>query len=284
MEVGNRIVLLNSGFLICRMRRVLSGIGKELIKISIVLGFIIAAGNAGAMPFPVGEELIYGGTWNGIPVAWAKATVSNAEFNGKPVICLRVEIQTYAFFNAVFPVDDSYESLVDPETLLPVRYEKNLREGRYRCHEVTTFDFVTLKAHFERLTNGKMKVYDIQPTARDIVSFMYFMRGETLEPERETKHLVLADEKIYDLTIKTAEIEKISLPDYKQKIPSLRLMPEASLDDLFIRTGKATVWVSRDSRRLMTFAKASAPFGKIRLTLKEVNGAGDDFWIKEKKK
>ena len=61
------------------------------------------------------------------------------------------------------------------------------------------------------------------------------------------------------------------------------MFPEAMFDGLFVRKGKATVWVSRDPRRLLTFSKVRVPFGRVRIKLHEVNGPGDDFWITEKK-
>ncbi|HKL21458.1 MAG TPA: hypothetical protein VJ904_06605, partial [Tichowtungia sp.] len=73
------------------------------------------------------------------------------------------------------------------------------------------------------------------------------------------------------------------LPDYKRKIPSLRMVPEAKFDGLFVRKGKAMMWVSRDARRLLTYAKVKVPLGSVRVKLLEVKGPGDDFWMTEKK-
>jgi hypothetical protein len=66
-------------------------------------------------------------------------------------------------------------------------------------------------------------------------------------------------------------------------VPSLRIDPEAAFNGLFVREGKATLWVSRDLRRILTRAKARVPFGRITVKLTDVSGAGDDFWITEKK-
>lgn len=52
-------------------------------------------------------------------------------------------------------------------------------------------------------------------------------------------------------------------------------------DGLFVQKGKATVWVSRDARRLLAFAKIKVPFGRARVKLKAVRGPGEDFWITE---
>lgn len=233
-------------------------------------------------PFPVGEELIYSVSWNGIRVATARATTSMETIDGREVLAIRQQTQTYALFR-LWPVDDLHETLVDPETMLPIQYTKNLREGGYRCHEITTFDHKNGVAHYEHQTNGSKKDYPIESDTRDILSYLFFMRSKLLEPNQVFKNQVMADEKLYELIVSTEEVENIRLPDYKRKIPSLRMVPEAKFDGLFVRKGKATVWVSRDARRLLTFAKVRVPLGNVRVKLQEVRGPGDDFWITEKK-
>lgn len=235
------------------------------------------------LPFPVGEELTYSISWNGIPVAWTKVTATMETVDGREVLAFRMRSQTYAFFNRVFKVDDLHESLIDPKTLLPIRYTKNIKEGRYRCHEVTTFDFEKKKAFYEHQLNGKKKSYDIDSKTRDLVSFMYFMRSRELAENSEASYRLMADEKLYDLRFYSSEIDKISLSGYKRKIPCIKAVPEAAFDGLFVRKGKATVWISRDPRRLVTFAKIKVPFGRARVKLKAVKGPGEDFWITELK-
>jgi len=254
---------------------------KLVRRCSAVLLF--AGGTAAAeLPFPIGEELVYSVSWNGIRVATATATTSLETVNGREVLAIRQRTETYAIFK-IWPVDDRHETLVDLETLLPVQYTKNLKEGGYRCHEVTTFDHENGMAHYEHQTNGKKKEYAIESKTRDILSFLFFMRSELLAPDQVQTYQVMADEKLYELMVNTKDVEKIRLPDYRKKIPSLRIEPEAKFDGLFVRKGKATIWVSRDSRRLMTYAKVKVPLGSVRIKLQEVNGPGDDFWIREKK-
>ena len=247
--------------------------------------FLLAVAVFGVeLPFPLGEELIYSASWNGIPVGHCTITTTNAVENGREVLAIRMRSQTYAFFDWFFKVDDHHESLVDPETLLPIRFTKNLQEGEYHCHEITTFDHKAGKAYYEHQTNGEKKTYAIQPDTRDILSFMYFMRGELLEPEHTTEYRVMADEKIYDLIVNAEDLDWIDLPHYEDEVLSLQMVPEAKFDGLFVRKGKATLWVSRDLRRLLTFAKIKVPFGRLRITLQEVRGPGSDFWITQLEK
>mgnify|MGYP002640363091 CR=1 FL=1 len=252
-------------------------------RIGLLFGVLALSFGAvfGELPFPIGEELTYTVSWNGIPVAQVVATTEMDTLDGREVLALRMRTKTYAFFNKVFKVEDFHESLIDPKTFLPIRYTKNLKEGRYRCHEVTTFDFVEKKATYEHQLNGTKKTYAIDVDTRDLLSFMYFMRSESLEENKNPTYRMMADEQIYDLILHTYDIDKISLPNYDDKVLSLKMFPEAMFDGLFVRKGKATIWVSRDPRRLLTFAKIKVPFGRARIKLQAVNGPGNDFWITE---
>jgi hypothetical protein len=265
------------------------GISKIVVRRSAVLRFLCSAvllfGGAAAadLPFPVGEQLTFSASWNGIPVAEIRAVTEVDTYKGREVLAIRMSTRTYAFFNPVFKVDDFHESLVDPATFRPIQFTKNLKEGHYRCHEVTTFDFEAMQAHYEHQTSGRKKSYDIDDNTRDILSFMYFMRSEPLRENSAPEYRVMADEKLYDLTLKTKTETRIALPNYERKVASLEMVPEAMFDGLFVSKGKATVWVSRDARRLLTFAKIKVPFGRARILLKSVRGPGNDFWITELK-
>lgn len=250
-----------------------------------VFGIVLLSFYASAkdLPFPVGEELVYHVTWNGVPVAWSKATTQMERIDGRSVLALRVETRTYSFFDHFFKVEDFHESLVDPDTFLPIRYTKNLNEGKFKCREVTVFDYRSGRAHYTHQDTGEKKSYEIESDTRDLVSFMYFMRSASLAEDSTDRRRVMADEKIYDLIIRSSSVKKIDLPDYKKDVPCLQMVPEAAFDGLFVHEGEATLWVSRDPRRLLTYAKVKVPFGRVRIKLHAVNGPGNDFWILEKK-
>ena len=252
--------------------------------VSPVLGalfLLCVAASAKELPFPLNERLDYRISWNGIRVAWSTATTGMVEENGTNYVMVRVETQTYPVFNIFYQVNDLHECLIDPETLRPVRFEKTMREGSSHYHDVTTFDYTTGIAHFENLESGAVTNITIGADTRDYLSFMYFMRGQNLTPKTTTKYPVLADNKVYEVLVHSMGIEKIGLPNYPD-VPSLRIEPEAAFNGLFVRSGKATLWVSRDSRRILTCLKARVPFGQVTVRLYDVSGDGNDFWINAK--
>lgn len=256
------------------MRKFFPMIGSFLLLGGVLLG---------APAFPVGEKLVYSISWNGIPVAWSEIKTEADQFEGRDVVAIRMRTRTYSFFNWFFKADDKHESIVDPATMLPLQFTKNLREGSYRCHEITRFDHAAGVAHYEHQTNGSKKTYPINSDTRDILSFMYSMRSVDFEPNSTNEFRVMADEKVYDLTVRTLDVEPIDLSHYDRDVDSLAMIPEASFDGLFVRKGEGTLWVSRDPRRVLTFAKMKVPFGNVRITLQEVQGPGEDFWITELK-
>lgn len=233
-------------------------------------------------PFPLNERLDYHISWNGILVAWSVSTTGTVQQDGKDYLFIRVETQTYPVFNVFYKVNDLHECLLDTETLLPVRFEKTMREGLSHYHDITTFDYAAGTARFENLEAGTVTNVAINADTRDYLSFMYFMRGRSLRPETTETYSVLADDQVYQVTVHAKKVEKIGLANYPD-VPSVRVEPEAAFNGLFVRTGKATLWVSQDMRRIITRLYARVPFGRITARLMDVSGDGDDFWIKEKK-
>ena len=249
---------------------------------SLISLFLLGAvAPAAELPFPLNERLDYHISWNGIPVAWSVATTGIIETNGKSYVSVRVETQTYPVFDVFYKVNDLHECLLDPETLLPVRFTKTMIEGPARYNDVTTFDYASGIARFENLDAGTVTNVPISAATRDYLSFMYFMRGQELAPKTTTNYQVLADNKVYEVLVHAEKIEDIGLPKYPD-VPSLRIEPEAAFNGLFVRSGKATLWVSRDLRRILTCLKARVPFGFVTVRLYDVSGAGDDFWILKK--
>ncbi len=253
--------------------------GRQFLAIGLFIFCTFA--RAASLPFPLNERLDYHISWNGILVAWSASTTAMVEENGTNYVSMKVETQTYPFFDMFYKVNDVHECLLDPETLKPTRFTMTMSEGSAHSKDLITFDYPNGLARIENLESGAVTNVAISPETRDYLSFMYFMRGQELQPGTTTKYNVLANNRVYEVLVHVEKIEKIGLSNYPDVL-SLRIEPEAAFDGLFIRSGKATLWISRDLRRIMTCLKAWVPFGRVTVRLKEVSGAGDDFWITAK--
>lgn len=234
------------------------------------------------LPFLVGESLTYHAYWGVFHVANTEVTTAWETNEGKRVIAIRYRTRGTSFIDTIYPVDDTIESLIDPATMLPLRFEKKLSEGRHRAHEITVFDHAAGKAYVHNVRKDKRETIDIPPDIRDLVSFMYNMRGQDFVVGQESRHQVMTDEKIYDLWLKVEGKDEMKFDRYG-KIRNIRIEPKAAFQGLFVRKGKLTIWVSDDPRRICTRIMATIPVANIRINLVEVRGPGDDFWVKPKK-
>ncbi len=252
----------------------------------LLTGFVAA--EAAIQPevgFPVGETLTYQIYWGVIPVGQSRVRTEWVEHEGRQLLAIRFRTRTTGVLKRIYPVNDYIETLVEPETMLPVRFTKQLNEGRYHCDEVTHFDYDAGVARFHSRNRDRTKEYAIDESVRDLVSFMYNLRSEAsgfqLGVEREYK--VMADEKLYDILVKPIEVEKLKLPGYG-RVRSVRFEPEAKFEGLFVRKGKLWVWVSDDDRRIVTRVQAKIPVASVKLVLADVDGPGADFWTERKTK
>lgn len=234
---------------------------------------------AGPDWFPVGEELIYDIHWGVINVGQTHVITDWVDHQGRRVIRIRYLTKTNGIVKKLYPVDDLIESLIDPETFLPIRFTKRLNEGRYHCDETTDFNYRKLKAGWESKTNGRKKAFPIEKDTRDIVTFMYHLRSQKLEPGEQLNFRVMADERLYDLKIVVGDRMVMKFPQFGA-VPSLRLDPEAAFQGLFVRSGKVVAWVSDDDRRLCTRLMVTVPVANVRLSLKEVRGPGSEEWAR----
>jgi len=231
--------------------------------------------------FPLGESLQYRIYWGVIPVGNTIITNELVRENGKTYLAIRFRAKSSGILNKVWPVNDYIESIVDLDTFLPIRFMKNIHEGRYYTKEITTFDHKNGKATWYRPKDDKTKILDIEPDTRDLISFMYYMRSQdAFDPGDEETYRIMTDEKIYDLYVKAEKVDRFRLCDYGW-VPSVRLFPKAAFEGMFIHKGKMWAWVSRDPRRIITKVKARVPVASVAILISGVSGPGDDFWVKK---
>jgi hypothetical protein len=249
----------------------------------LILGFILStvpvfANSNIELPFAVGETLEYRIHWGLVSVGTSRISTEWVEYEGRQLIAIRLKNRTNGALSKLYPVDDFVESLVDPETFLPVRFIKKLNQGRYHCDEETLLDHVEGVAYWHSNKSGKKKEYAIEAESRDILTFLYHSRLQVMQPDTILKRQLIADEKLYDLEIHCEAIEPVKLSVFGD-IDCLRIEPKASFNGIFVRAGRMWMWISRDPRRICTELKSEVLVGKVSLTLDSVTGPGDDFWV-----
>lgn len=229
--------------------------------------------------FPLGEYLIYNIYWGKIPVGEARVRTEWAELDGRKLLNVRFRVVTGKFLSKIYPVNDIHESFIDPETFLPVRYVKQVNEGRYHANETTDYDHKKGQAVMKRAGRESTKVFEIGPDSRDVISFMYFSRSLDFVPGSTNQFQVISDEKLYDMQLDIQKLESVKIAD-DSRIRSVKIEPIAKFEGLFVRKGRMWMWVSDDDSRLMTKMQAEVPVASVHLLLSEVRSSGENMIIR----
>ncbi|MBN1268164.1 MAG: DUF3108 domain-containing protein [Kiritimatiellae bacterium] len=227
--------------------------------------------------FPVGEEIVYRVYWGIIPVAKTRVTSAWEEVDGRRLIALRFRTRTNRFADRLYPVDDLIETWIDPASFKSVRQAKRMVRRKLLCDEVATFDYETLTAQWRSRCSGETHELALKPESRDLTTLMYYMRSQPFEPGTERVYSVVADGKLWDLTVRVAGIEGVALPAYG-RVRSIRLEPEAAFQGVFDLSGRTRIWISDDPRRLCTRMTSRVAFANVRVVLCRVTGPGEDRW------
>lgn len=228
--------------------------------------------------FPVGEEIVYRVHWGRIRVGTSRIRTDWVEEDGRTVLRIRLRTRSNRFLSAIYPVDSLIESVIDPHTFRPLRFVNQIREGRRFHDEVTVFDWEEMQAHWVSHVKDETKSFEIREDTRCIPALLYYLRRTPLKPGRTYTYEVMADEKLFDVMVKTEEYERVRLPRYG-RVRSLRMEPQAAFDGVFVRAGRMWMWVSDDDRRVATRISAEVPIARVHLTIDRVRGPGNDAWV-----
>jgi hypothetical protein len=217
----------------------------------------------------VGERLAFHGRWFAIPVGYGWIEVKEmAVIEGRPAYHIEVQGHTNDVLSTFYPIHDTIHSYLDAETLKPLRFEKDQREGRYRAHEVVTFDHGRRVATYRSLLNQSTKEVPLPESFEDLISALFWFRSQPLQPGRPLSLHVYTDEKIYDLQVDILPL--ITLELLKRGTFSCFVVePKTAFKGLLVKRGRIWAYITADERRLPLLVKVTTPWGPMSAVLDE---------------
>ena len=211
-------------------------------------------------PFVVGERLSYDISWGGFPsVGKASFEVrQQGTFNGNRVIEFFGEASSIGAARTLINVNDRVSSLVLMDSLLPIKTDLRLREGKRSKQSTATYD---RSKNLMSLSTGSQT--GIPPGAYDLLSLFYAIRAADLKIGMTRDFAFFdANNRPQRLTIKVVKQESIGGP--------LGALDTLQLDVLAPEPAKsilAQTWITNDARRLPLYLVTRARFGELRFQL-----------------
>ncbi|MDX2032497.1 MAG: DUF3108 domain-containing protein [Blastocatellia bacterium] len=212
------------------------------------------------LPFIVGERLIY-------DIAWGNfASVGKASFEVRRQGMLG-QTRVFEFFGeasntgvarSLITVSDQMSSYVSVDSLIPVRTDIRLREGKRFKQTTANYDWNSNKA---LLSSGTQT--DLQPGTLDLLSLFYFVRAADLKIGAAFNSVFLdANHRPQMVVVRVAKQETINSAIGSKDALQLDILAPDPAKLLL-----AQVWISNDARRLPLYLVTRTRFGEIRFQL-----------------
>ncbi|MGC3977196.1 MAG: DUF3108 domain-containing protein [Paludibacteraceae bacterium] len=226
------------------------------------------------------EKFVYAGSYNmsGLMTPLAQITIQTSpiQTSKKTYIHLLVTASTYTKWDGFFKIRDLYESYVDPVTLKPSLYKRNVLEGSYKKTEKYTFSSngtvnSTVSKHGRAPQN---KSFRVGGATSDIVTVLFKLRKldfSKFTPGQTVSFTIVFDEKEYPVSAKYMGKETVSNAGNLGTKECYKLSVAAKTNALRGKD-KNLVWLTADANKVPVLIKFSIPVGTGQVKLTSASG------------
>ncbi len=216
--------------------------------------------------FTVGEKLTFVIRYGVIVAGSATMSIPKMhKINDEEVYKIVTEARSSSFFSAFYKVEDRVESFIDREGLFTWRFQKKLREGKYRADRFVDYDQVNGWA-----VSSKKDSMQIPPCVHDILSSFYYIRTQKLAVGKSLFLDNHADNKLYPLEVKVHKKERIKVK--AGEFNCVVVEPILRASGLFKSKGRLIIWLTDDERKIPVQMKSKIIVGYITAELKDMEG------------
>jgi len=247
---------------------------KSLAQLCFVFGIgLICLSNSSGPKYPkvnnqsfqIGEKLRYRISFGFVDAGEAVLETKATEIKGANRSLYHVigTGRTLGAFNAVFKVNDRYESYIDQQSIMPWFFHRRVDEGGYKIKQ----DYV-FRQHSEKVDNGKGKNFTAPMGVQDMISCFYYARTLDFTNIKKGKIFVIPtfmDDELFDLKIKYMGDEVIDIR--KGKFKCMRFVPVVQTGRYFKHEEDVSFWITKDQNRIPILIKAKIPVGNVKMQL-----------------
>ncbi len=216
----------------------------------------------GDVCFGVGEKLVFSVQYGIVKAGEAILEIRNiAMMEGGPAYFIVSDARTNDVFSMFYRVRDRFVSLMDTTDLVSLRYEKHLREGKFKNDRFVVFDQQQHMAHYAD------KDVAIAPRTQDVLSALYYVRSLPLKVGQSIALANHTDGKNYPLVVKVMAEERITVD--AGTFDCLVVEPFLRYPGIFTQKGRVRVWVTNDKYKIPVLVRSKVIIGEVSAVLKE---------------
>ena len=252
--------------------------------IFVFIAFISLNNFAQNKTIAAGEKLVYTASYNmsGLltDIAQVKMETSKIKTSKSTLLRLKCTAVTYKKWDNFFKIRDLYESYVNPKTLTPYLYKRDISEGGYYKFMQYKYNHKSkLVKSLKRKKNKEGKTWDenknikIGASTKDLVSTLYSIRNMDIHkasPGDQQNFTVLFDNKEIIITVKYLKKETISTKLGRKECKKLALSIKGS--DILKGNNDNLLWLTADDNKIPVYAKFKIPVGNGELKIVSATG------------
>ncbi len=186
------------------------------------------------------------------------------KLNKKQTIHYKMRGRTTGIVDKLYEVNDVYESWVDPETYLPVKSVRNVKEQKYRFYDEVTYDHVNDSLF--SLKSGHLKV---PSNVNDLVSVFFYIRQnkyfEDLLAGKMFEIPVYHGDELFMMSLKYLGIETIDTKIGRKEC--YVVTPKVPKGKLFKDSDDLKIYITKDANRLPIYAEFGLLLGSLKCEL-----------------
>lgn len=245
----------------------------------ILLALFSLTVNAQNTAIGTNEKLVYTASYNmsGILTDIAQVTMETSPVKTSKATLLRLKCTaaTYSKWDNFFRIRDLYESYVNPKTLTPYLYNRDINEGSYYKSMKYTFSHKTKTVksiQTKRNNNIENKTISIGNSTKDIVSTLYSIRSfnfENMSKGDRQSLTIIFDRKETKAQVTYLGKETINTAIGKKECYKLAI---GSNEAILQGNNSNLLWLTADVNKIIVYGKFKIPVGNGELKIKSVSG------------
>ena len=249
----------------------------------IFLAAIIAT-SAAAQIYHPGEQLHYRVSYReklfpNPEVATVDIANVNGSMDGRRAYKVTGYGVTMSAFRWFFTIEDTYTVWVDPVTLRTMRFEGDVREGKYTFRNRYDYDWDSLRVHTwwqSRQNPPRTKTMKITERGMDAVSLYFNLRSvdaDSLHVGEVRRLEMVLEDTVRTLNFRYLGREVKKVPKYGT-YRTLKFSCEIGTSDGFSFTdgSEFTVWISDDRNKIPVYMESPIRVGSICAALSSFSG------------
>ena len=226
--------------------------------------------------FVSGEALEFRVHYGLLNASYSSLKVVDTLFQGKPSYYVKAHGETTGLAKLFFKVEDNYYSIFSKDSVKPLEFYREVKEGNYRVNEKITFDYNQEKAIIDLIVIHEILERAISNEIQDIISGFYFFRSlpDKVILNKNVPYeipMIYNNEGAFTFKLRYDGEEKIET--IFGEVDCYRFKPYLpSIGRIFNDPNAITIWVTKDKNRIPVKVKAKIVVGSITADLEKATG------------